>query len=151
MRFLNDSPQQLELTYSDVFMVPQKSTIESRFDVSINPNEIAGVTLPIVVANMNAVAGKRMAETVARRGGLTVIPQDVPLDIVEKMVTYVQSCHPIYETPITLKPNDTIARAMDLIHKRAHRAVIINDNQQPVGILQNQTPMVLIGLQSSTK
>jgi IMP dehydrogenase len=135
MRFLNDSPQQLELTYSDVFMVPQKSTIESRFDVSINPNEIAGVTLPIVVANMNAVAGKRMAETVARRGGLTVIPQDIPLDIVEKMVTYIQSCHPIYETPITLKPNDTIARAMDLIHKRAHRAVIIiNDKQQPVGI-----------------
>ena len=34
------------------------------------PVTAAGPTIPIIVANMTAVAGRRMAETVARRGGL---------------------------------------------------------------------------------
>ena len=45
-----------------------------------------GTTIPIVVANMTAVAGRRMAETVARRGGIAVLPQDIPLDVVEQIV-----------------------------------------------------------------
>ena len=35
---------------------------------------------------MTAIAGKRMAETVARRGGLAVIPQDIPTPVVAEVV-----------------------------------------------------------------
>ena len=31
-----------------------------------------------------------MAETMARRGGLSVIPQDIPLDVVEEVVAWVK-------------------------------------------------------------
>ena len=41
-----------------------------------------GTTLPLVVANMTAISGRRMAETVARRGGIAIIPQDIPTDVV---------------------------------------------------------------------
>ena len=32
---------------------------------------------------MTAVAGRRMAEVVARRGGIAVLPQDIPIDVIE--------------------------------------------------------------------
>ena len=54
---------------------------------------------------MTAVAGRRMAETVARRGGIAVLPQDIPLDVVAAVIDYVKSRHPVYETPITLSPS----------------------------------------------
>jgi IMP dehydrogenase len=84
---------------------------------------------------MTAVAGRRMAETVARRGGLVVLPQDIPLDIIQTVVDHVKSRHPIFETPITLAPEDTLGEAISLIHKRAHGAVIVVDDQnRPLGV-----------------
>ena len=79
---------------------------------------------------MTAIAGRRMAETVARRGGIAVLPQDIPLDIVGQNIAYVKSRHPVYETPITLGPHDTIQEALGLIHKRAHGAVIVVDDER---------------------
>ena len=88
----NESPP-YDLTYSDVFMVPSLSSVPSRFDVDLRTPDALGTTIPVVVANMTAVAGRRMAETVARRGGLTVLPQDIPLDVVEGVIDYVKSRH----------------------------------------------------------
>ena len=134
MRFLNDVPPPFELTYNDVFMAPSLSEVRSRQDVDLTTPDGLGTTIPIVVANMTAVAGRRMAETVARRGGLVVLPQDIPLDIIEQNVSYVKSRHTVYETPITLSPSDTVAEALNLIHKRAHDAVVVLEDDRPVGI-----------------
>ena len=122
MRFLHDLPAH-DLTYNDVFMVPSKSSVSSRFDVNLSTPDLVGTNVPIVVANMTAIAGRRMAETVARRGGLVVLPQDIPLDIIDMVVAHVKSRHPIFETPITLAPEDTVGEALSLIHKRSHGAV----------------------------
>ncbi len=135
MRFLDPRGPSTDLTYSDVFMVPVRSEIGSRLEVDLTPNDKLGATIPIVVANMTAVAGRRMAETTARRGALSVLPQDIPIDIVEDNVRYVKSRHPIYETPITLTPTQTVQEGLNLIHKRAHGVVVVvDDSQRPVGI-----------------
>ena len=68
VRFLTQPT--FDLTYDDVFMVPSKSELSSRMDVNLNSEDGTGTTIPLVVANMTAIAGRRMAETVARRGGL---------------------------------------------------------------------------------
>lgn len=139
MRFLDDQKPPYELTYNDVFMVPARSEVPSRLDVDLTPAGGMGATLPIVVANMTAVAGRRMAETVARRGAIAVLPQDIPLDVIEMNLAYLKSRHPVYETPITLKPTDTIQQALNLVHKRAHGCVIVvNDGEEPVGIFTEQ-------------
>ena len=136
MRFLNDVKPPYELTYDDVFMVPSRSAIPSRFAVDLSSDDGTGTTIPIVVANMTAVAGRRMAETVARRGGLVVLPQDVPADIVAKVTRRVKACDTLYESPITLGPTDTVGQALALITKRAHRAVlVIDEHERPIGIL----------------
>jgi IMP dehydrogenase len=134
MRLLNETPP-YDLTYSDVFMVPSLSSVPSRFDVDLRTPDALGTTIPVVVSNMTAVAGRRMAETVARRGGLTVLPQDIPLDVVEVVIDYVKSRHTVYDTPITLTPTHTVGDALGLIHKRAHGAiVIVGDDGAPAGI-----------------
>jgi IMP dehydrogenase len=137
MKFLNGQMPINDLTYNDVFLVPGFSKLNSRFDTDLSPADHIGTSIPIVVANMNAVAGKRMAETVARRGGIVVLPQDIPLPNLESIVKYVKTRHSVYETPLSLKPENTIADALNIIYKRAHEAtVIVNDANEPVGIFK---------------
>jgi IMP dehydrogenase len=134
MRMLNEPPP-YDLTYSDVFMVPSLSSVPSRLTVDLSTPDGLGTTIPVVVSNMTAVAGRRMSETVARRGGLAVLPQDIPLDVVEGVVSYVKSRHTVYDTPITLSPTHTVGDALGLIHKRAHGAVVVvSDDDAPAGI-----------------
>src|SRR5262245_11223190 len=133
MRLLHPDPGH-DLTYNDVFMVPSLSAVPSRLDVDLTTPDGIGTTIPVVVSNMTAVAGKRMAETVARRGGIVVLPQDIPLDVVGSVIDYVKSRHHVYETPITLSPHHTIGDALGLVNKRAHGAVVVVDDDRPVGV-----------------
>ncbi len=133
MKLLHTDPG-FDLTYSDVFMVPSLSDVPSRMSVDLTTPDGIGTTIPLVVSNMTAVAGRRMAETVARRGGITILPQDIPVDVVGHVIRYVKGCHPVFETPITLGPEATIGDALSLIHKRAHGAVVVVDDGTPVGL-----------------
>ena len=135
MRFLHDDEPAWDLTYDDVFMVPRPSSVGSRYDVDLATADGTGATLPIVVANMTAVAGKRMAETTARRGALTVIPQDIPLPVVADVVAWVKSRHRIFDTAIELAPHQTVGEALALIPKRAHRAAVVVEDGKPVGVV----------------
>ena len=135
MRFLNDAPPPHDLTYDDVFMVPRQSAVASRYDVDLTTRDGTGATLPIVVANMTAIAGKRMAETVARRGGIAVIPQDIPIPVVADVVKFVKSRHLVFDTPIELAPHQTVAEAISLIPKRAHRAAVVVEDGKPIGVV----------------
>nr|WP_201761062.1 GuaB1 family IMP dehydrogenase-related protein [Nonomuraea sp. K271] len=136
VKFLNDLEPPYDLTYSDVFMVPSRSSVGSRLAVDLSSNDGTGTTIPLVVANMTAVAGRRMAETVARRGGITVIPQDIPLDVVADVIDWVKKRDLVHDTPLTLTPHDTVGEALQLLPKRAHNAVIVVDwDNQPVGVV----------------
>ena len=125
MRFLSENVPGHDLTYSDVFLVPSRSAVESRLDVSLATRDGSGTTIPIVVANMTAVSGRRMAETAARRGGLAILPQDIPADVVADVVAWVKSRDLVHDTAITLGPGDTTGQALGLLPKRAHGAVIV--------------------------
>ncbi len=136
MRFLNGMLPTVDLSYDDVFMVPSRSSIASRMDVDLCTQDGSGTTIPIVVANMTAVSGRRMAETVARRGALAVIPQDIPVDVVAEVVEFVKSRHLIHDTPVTLSPTSTVADALGLLPKRAHgAAVVLDGDRRPIGVV----------------
>ena len=135
VRFLTGQVPAHDLTYSDVFLVPVRSAVESRLDVSLATQDGSGTTIPIVVANMTAVSGRRMAETIARRGGLAILPQDIPADVVADVVSWVKSRHLVHDTPITLGPSDTTGEALGLLPKRANGAVVVIENGRPVGVV----------------
>ena len=127
-----------DLTYDDVFMIPSRSHVTSRMDVDLRTSDMTGATIPLVVANMTAISGRRMAETVARRGGLTVIPQDIPLPVVSEVISWMKSRHVLFDTPITLEPHQTVADAASLIHKRAHGAIVVVEKNKPIGIVMEE-------------
>ncbi|KPG20304.1 hypothetical protein AN912_30085, partial [Mycobacteroides immunogenum] len=55
MKFLDEQRPPYDLTYDDVFVVPNHSDVTSRFDVDLTTADGTGTTIPIVVANMTAV------------------------------------------------------------------------------------------------
>lgn len=134
MRFLDGAPT-FDMTYNDVFMVPNLSNVESRQGVDLRTPDGIGTTIPIVVSNMTAIAGRRMAETVARRGGIVILPQDIPLDVVRTVVDFVKSRHRVFDTPITMAGDGTVGEALSLLHKRSHGAVVVVDRDGvPAGV-----------------
>ncbi len=135
MRFLDGHTSGYDLTYNDVFLLPGRSDITSRFDVDLSTTDGTGTTIPVVVANMTAVAGRRMAETIARRGGIVVLPQDLPIDAVRATVDFVKSRDLVADTPVTLAPDDAVSDAVALIHKRAHGAAVVVDGGRPIGLV----------------
>ena len=135
MHFLDGHRPAYDLTYNDVFIVPNRSDVVSRFDVDLATTDGTGTTIPVVVANMTAVAGRRMAETVARRGGIVVLPQDLPIEAVRATVAFVKSRGLVADTPVTLAPDDSVSDAVALIHKRAHGAAVVVDGNRPVGLV----------------
>ncbi|MGI8869580.1 MAG: GuaB1 family IMP dehydrogenase-related protein [Mycobacteriales bacterium] len=135
MHFLDGNRPTHDLTYDDVFLMPRHSGVASRFDVDLATTDGSGTTIPIVVANMTAVAGRRMAETVARRGGIVVLPQDVPVEAVAETVAFVKSRHHVVDTALTLGPDAAVADAVSLLPKRAHGAVVVVREGLPLGVL----------------
>lgn len=135
MQFLEGHQPPYDLTYNDVFVVPSRSDVASRFDVDLSTSDGSGTTIPVVVANMTAVAGRRMAETVARRGGIVVLPQDLPVQVVKGTVDFVKSRDLVVDTPVTLSPDDSVSDATALIPKRAHGAAVVVAENKPIGLV----------------
>ncbi|NDK88988.1 GuaB1 family IMP dehydrogenase-related protein [Gordonia desulfuricans] len=135
MRFITGHQPPHDLTYSDVFVVPSRSDVTSRFDVDLSTSDGSGATIPLVAANMTSVTGKRMAETLARRGGLAVLPQDLPLSAVAESIAFVKSRNLVADTPVTLTTEDSVSDALALLHKRAHGAAVVVDAGIPIGVV----------------
>jgi IMP dehydrogenase len=148
MRFVDGHPPPYDLTYNDVFIVPNRSDVASRFDVDLSTVDGSGTTIPVVVANMTAVAGRRMAETVARRGGIVVLPQDLPITVVQHTVDFVKTRDLVADTPVTLEPDDSVSDACALIHKRAHGAAVVVFEGRPIGLV---TDAVCAGVDRFTR
>ncbi len=134
VRFLTEKPA-YDLTYSDVFMAPNRSSVTSRLDVDLTSTDGIGTPLPLVVANMTAISGRRMAETIARRGGIAVLPQDIPTEFVKKSIDRVKDAHTVFDTPVRVDPTTTIGEAMSLLTKRSHGVVIVVEDGAPIGIV----------------
>ncbi|RAU95748.1 GuaB1 family IMP dehydrogenase-related protein [Mycobacterium colombiense] len=139
MRFLAGHRPAYDLTYNDVFVMPNRSEVASRFDVDLSTDDGSGTTIPVVVANMTAVAGRRMAETVARRGGLVILPQDLPITAVQQTVEFVKSRDLVLDTPVVLGPDDSVSDATALIHKRAHGVAVVTFEGRPLGLVSESS------------
>lgn len=139
MQFLDGQHPPHDLTYDDVFLVPNRTDVTSRFDVDLSTVDGSGTTIPIVVSNMTAVSGRRMAETVARRGGIAVLPQDLPTAAVAETVAFVKSRDLIADTPVVLGPDASVSDALALMHKRAHGAVVVVEGGRPIGVVTEAT------------
>ncbi len=126
----------LELSLDDVFLVPGYFDGSSRLEVDLRPLDFPGGSHPVVSANKNAVTGKRLAETMARLGGLGVLPQDMDLETTARIVRHIKAADPRYDTPLSVSPRATLRDVQGIIRKRAHDlVVVVDDERRPIGIL----------------
>ncbi len=124
MRFYDSTPSS-DLTYSDVFLVPSRSDVASRLDVSLAPDDGTGGTVPLVSANMNSVTGARLAATMARRGGLGVLPQDMHLQDLDAAIRWVKGQPVLIDTQWELRPNSTVADALKLVPPLSGHGIVL--------------------------
>jgi IMP dehydrogenase len=126
MEFYGDQPD-VDLTYSDVFLVPRHSSITSRLDVDLSPGDGTTATIPLVSANMNSVTGARLAATLARRGGLGVLPQDMPLQELDAAIRWVKAQPVRWDTPLVLPPEATVADAARLLPATEGHGIVVSE------------------------
>ncbi|WP_395243688.1 GuaB1 family IMP dehydrogenase-related protein [Agromyces sp. MMS24-K17] len=126
MEFYRTAPTH-DLTYSDVFLVPSRSGVRSRLDVSLATGDGSGATIPIVSANMNSVTGPRLAATLARRGGLGVLPQDLHLQDLAESIRWVKAQSPRFDTPNVFSPDATVADAVEVLPPVPGHGIVLHD------------------------
>jgi len=124
-----------DLTYSDVFLIPSRSSVTSRLDVDLAPDDGTGMRIPIVSANMNSVTGPVLAASLARRGGLGVLPQDLPLQQLAEAIRWVKAQPTWWDTPVRLAPGDTVSHALTLLPALPGHGAVLEEDGRYLGVV----------------
>lgn len=119
----------VDLTYSDVFLVPRRSAVTSRLQVDLAPHDGTPATVPLVSSNMNSVTGPRLAAVLARRGGLGVLPQDMPLQALDAAIRDVKAQPVAWDTPLVLAPGATVAEAQRMLPPTDGHGIVVAERR----------------------
>lgn len=131
--------QQEGLTFDDVLLVPRRSAIKSRRDVSTASVLVPGISLdiPIVSANMDTVTESEMAIAMARAGGIGVIHRFMSPERQAAEVRRVKRAENlVVEKPFTIRPDVTVAEARARMAEWDTGGLLVTDDtNQLLGIL----------------
>ncbi|CAA9544391.1 MAG: Inosine-5'-monophosphate dehydrogenase / CBS domain [uncultured Thermoleophilia bacterium] len=130
----------LALTYDDVLLVPRRSSVRSRSEVSTSSRLTRRLTLaaPVVAANMETVTEAPMAIAMARAGGLGVIHRFLPVAHQAAMVERVKRAENlIIRDPYRIGEDATVGEARGLMREKGVRSLLVvgRDDGRLAGIL----------------
>ena len=127
------------LTFDDVLLTPQYSTLKSRRDVDTSSQFVPGLRLatPIVASNMDTVCEADMAITMAELGGLGIIHRYLSVIDQEGEVIRVKShLNFILENPYTVHEAVSLDKAVDIMVEKNVSSLLVTDSESKfVGIL----------------
>ncbi|MDW8339656.1 MAG: IMP dehydrogenase, partial [Thermoleophilia bacterium] len=129
------------LTFDDVLLVPAES--------HVLPNDVSTVTrltpritlkVPIVSAAMDTVTEARLAIALAREGGIGIVHRNLSIeDQVAEVDKVKRSESGMIVEPITLRPDEPVSKALELMARYRISGVPITDEEGVlVGILTNR-------------
>jgi IMP dehydrogenase len=131
----------LGLTFDDVMLLPAESGVLPK-DVDTSSELVPGVSLrlPVVSSAMDTVTESRMAIALARLGGIGVIHRNLPADEQASQVDRVKRSESgMITDPVTLRPHNRVAEALDLMAQFHISGIpITDDTHRLVGILTNR-------------
>lgn len=134
MQFYGTVPSH-DLTYSDVFLVPSRSGVSSRLTVDLSSSDNTGATIPIVAANMNAVTGRRLAATLARRGGLAVLPQDLAQGGALQAIEWVKAQPVQFGSAYSVRPGELVSALRKVLPPVAEQGFVVEDEGRFLGVV----------------
>lgn len=126
------------LTFDDVLLVPKASEVlPTQVDVRSKFTRNITLSTPIISAAMDTVTEAKMAIAMAREGGIGIIHKNLPIHLQAQEVERVKRHESwIITAPITLHPEDKIAKAVELMQTHNISGFpVIDLNGRLVGIL----------------
>ena len=129
------------LTFDDVLLLPAES--------SVLPNDVRtasrltrtiALEIPVVSAAMDTVTEARLAIALAREGGLGIVHRNLPIETqVAEVEKVKRSESGTIVEPLTLRPEDLVADALELMARYRISGLPITDERGVlVGILTNR-------------
>lgn len=136
----NRPPFKYSLTFDDVLLVPQKSSILPRdVDLSTRLTKTISLNIPILSAAMDTVTESAMAIALARAGGMGVIHKNLSIASQVEMVHIVKRSESgMIVNPITLDMKKSIGEAKALMAKYKISGLPVVEGRQLKGILTNR-------------
>jgi IMP dehydrogenase len=132
-----DEPR-LGLTYDDVLLVPRRSRVRSRRDVTTRSRLTPGIELevPVVSANMDTVTTAPMAIAMAQLGGIGVLHRFLPIEeeaaAVRRVKRYLNT---VISEPYLVPPSLTVAEARAEAERRNVTGFLVGDGRRLSGLL----------------
>jgi len=108
------------ITFDDVLLVPQFSKLTpDQADTRTRLTRNITLNIPLVSAPMDTVTESRLAIALAQEGGIGIIHKNLPPDQQAREVMKVKrSENGVVTDPVSLKPDDTVARAQKLMSEQ---------------------------------
>jgi len=105
------------VTFDDVLLIPERSAVtpdQARTGTRLTRN--IPLKIPVVSAPMDTVTESGLAIALAQEGGIGIIHKNLaPADQAREVAKVKRSENGVITDPITLSPDDTVARALQLM------------------------------------
>jgi IMP dehydrogenase len=120
------------LTFDDVLLVPKRSSIRSRQDVStaawLTPD--IRLEIPIVSANMDTVTEAEMAIAMAQAGGIGILHRFMTIEDQVEMVSRVKRAESfVVEDPLTIAPEASLVEGQRMMVEADIGGLVVVDEK----------------------
>jgi IMP dehydrogenase len=130
------------LTFDDVLLVPHRSSILSRKDVSTATWLVPGIRLniPVISSNMDTVTETRMAIAMAQLGGIGILHRFMTIDQQADCVARVKRSESlIVESPLTIAPEVSAEQARQrMAEVDVGGLVVVDEDNYLLGIVTHR-------------
>ncbi len=130
---------EIGLTFDDVLLIPKRSGIRSRSDVSTRSCLVPGIELaiPIISANMDTVTESQMAIAMAQNGGIGIIHRFMSIEQqVEEVRRVKRSESFVVENPVTIHETASIEAGREKMGEAGVGGlVVVDDSGRLLGML----------------
>ena len=125
------------ITFDDVFLVPKYSDVlPSEVSTETRLTRSIRLKIPLCSAPMDTVTESALAIALAQEGGVGIIHRNLTIEEQVREVDAVKrSANGIILDPVTLSPDESIARAAEIMNSSRISGLPIIENGRLVGIL----------------
>jgi IMP dehydrogenase len=127
------------LTFDDVLLVPQRSTIHSRAEVATDTWLVPGIhlSIPILSANMDTVTETRMAIAMAQLGGIGILHRFMSIDDQVECVRRVKRSESlVVDSPLTISPEVSVEQARQRMEQvGVGGLMVVDETNHLVGVI----------------
>ncbi len=106
------------ITFDDVLLIPQHSDVlPALANTATRLTPSIQINIPLVSAPMDTVTESSLAIALAQEGGIGIVHKNLSVEAqAREVATVKRSANGVITDPITLGPDDTVAKAIELMH-----------------------------------